>query len=48
MKVEFTDKKEIEYIKQLVQDDVNDLKKKIKNREKILTNIFFAEERGDF
>ena len=36
------------YIKELINIDIDILKQKISNREAILSEIFFAEEREDF
>ena len=48
MKVEFTNENEIGYLKRLVQEDIDQLQKKINKRHGVLSNIKFAIERGDF
>jgi hypothetical protein len=48
MKVEFTDPVEIDYIRRLIEADIKILENKLKKRQRVWSNIKFAQERGDF
>ena len=48
MELTFTNKNEIHYIEQLVNDDIKQLQIKLENRKRVWSTIQFAKERGDF
>lgn len=48
MELRFTDKDEIDYIKNLVEADVKIYERKLEKRGKVLSTILFAIERGNF